>query len=348
MTILDPVVASNLAVYLVQLPRGRATSRKQSTAPRPVEFTSLESARAIGEVVVSETGATERVRLANHSDRDLFIQAGEVLRGGDQDRAVAGDLIIPAPRHEPESHLVPAFCAEPERSVPMRGWTPDQFTLFDQTCPGRRLKKELRLGTQEDVWREITAMRDVVFDLVSHGGTGDTPPYSLWTLIELLETQGWLNEYINVLLPLAEANMKTTGAVFVLGGRFNSAELYAILRTRPDLFADMQDPSGVVVAANFNPYHDQLGRFTTSDDAVAPHDREHLPAHHPHFPKIDVHGLGRHRGRTERPAQSKSTLDTTGHQTASISTVYHGKLTNGAFSESISEGNSGTVQCVAA
>lgn len=235
MTILDPVAVANLAVYLVQLPRGRAKSWKQATAPPPVEFTCLEAARAIGEVVVSETGATERVRLVNHSDRDLFIQAGEVLRGGDQDRAVAGDLIIPAPRHEPESHLIPVFCAEPERSVPMRGWTPGLFTFFDQTCPGRKLKKELRLGTQEDVWREITAMRDVVFDMVSHGGMRDLPPYSLWTLIELLETQGWLNEYINALLPLAEANMEATGAVFVLGGKFNSAELYAT----PLLFRQM-------------------------------------------------------------------------------------------------------------
>lgn len=85
MTILEPVTVSNLTVYLVQLPRGRLGTRKQSAVPPPVEFISLESARAIGEVVVSETGVTERVRLENHSNRDLFIQAGEVLRGGDQD-----------------------------------------------------------------------------------------------------------------------------------------------------------------------------------------------------------------------------------------------------------------------
>ena len=169
----------------------------------------------------------ERVRLENHSHHDLFIQAGEVLRGGNQDRAVAGDLIIPAPRREPESCMVPVFCAEPERSVPMRGWTPDLFTLFDQTCPGQRLKKELRLGTQEDVWREITAMRDVVFDIVSHNGTRAIPPVSLWALIEMLEAEGWTAPHINALLPLAEAHQEATGVVFVLGGKFNSAELYA-------------------------------------------------------------------------------------------------------------------------
>ena len=165
--------------------------------------------------------------MENHSKRDLFIQAGEVLRGGNQDRAVAGDFIIPAPRHEPESVMVPVFCAEPERSSPMRGGTPDLFTQFDQVCPGQKLKKELRLGTQEDVWREITAMRDVVFDIVSYNGTRSTPLYSLWMLIELLEAQSWLTPYLLSLLPLAEANMEATGAVFMLGGKFNSAELYA-------------------------------------------------------------------------------------------------------------------------
>ena len=227
-TVLDPIVVANLAVFLVQLPRGRASrTHKHGGVPPPTEFLTLGQARAAGELVISETGCTERIRLENHSRRDLFLQAGEVLRGGNQDRAVAGDLIIPAPRHEPESCMVPVFCAEPERSVPMRDWTPDLFTEFAQTCPCRRLKRELRYGTQEDVWREITALRDAVFDLVSHHGTRDTPPYSLWSLIELLETQSWLTPYLHPLLPLAEANPETTGAAFVLGGKFNSAELYA-------------------------------------------------------------------------------------------------------------------------
>ena len=234
MTILDPFAVANLAVFLVQLPRGRTTSRKAPASPL-IEFVCLEQARAAGEVVISETGMTERVRLENHSTRDLFLQAGEVLRGGNQDRAVAGDLIIPAPRHEPESCMVPVFCAEPERSVPMRGWSPDLFTVYDQTCPGRRLKRELRLGTQEDVWREITATRDVVFDLVSHGGTRSTPPYSLWMLIEVLEGLSWLKPYVHPLLPLAESHQEATGAVFVLGGKFNSAELYAT----PTLFRQL-------------------------------------------------------------------------------------------------------------
>ena len=46
-------------------------------------------------------------------------------------------------------------------------------------------------------------------------------------LIEVLEAQGWLTPYIHPLLPLAETHKEATGAVFVLGDKFNSAELYA-------------------------------------------------------------------------------------------------------------------------
>lgn len=66
-----------------------------------------------------------------------------------------------------------------------------------------------------------------MFDIASYNGTRSTPPYSLWMLVELLEAQSWLTPYLHPMPPLAESHQETTGAVFVLGSRFNSAELYA-------------------------------------------------------------------------------------------------------------------------
>ena len=57
-----------------------------------------------------------------------------------------------------------------------------------------------------------TALRDAVFDIVSHGGTGSTPAYSLWMLIEVLEGLSWLKPYVHPLLPLAESHQEVTGA----------------------------------------------------------------------------------------------------------------------------------------
>ena len=50
------------------------------------------------------------------------------------------------------------------------------------------------------------------------------------------------------------------------GTRNDPAAFRHIQRTRPELFAGTQVPMGPV-AANFNPYHDKLGRFTTKDGA---------------------------------------------------------------------------------
>ena len=93
--------------------------------------------------------------------------------------------------------------------------------------PGKRLKREIRLGTQEHVWDAISALRDAVFDIISYQGARATPRYSVWELNELLDTLGWLTPYIHPLLPLARAHEEATGAVFVVNGKFNSAELYA-------------------------------------------------------------------------------------------------------------------------
>ena len=59
------------------------------------------------------------------------------------------------------------------------------------------------------------------------------------------------------------------------GTRNYQAAFNHIQHTRPELFAEVQVPAHEAVAENFNPNHDRLGRFTTSDGAVAPHGREH-------------------------------------------------------------------------
>ncbi len=49
----------------------------------------------------------------------------------------------------------------------------------------------------------------------------------VWVLNELLDSLGWLTPCIHPLLPLARAHQETTGAVFVVNGNLNCADLYA-------------------------------------------------------------------------------------------------------------------------
>ena len=45
------------------------------------------------------------------ADKDVFIQAGEILRGGRQDRTLGVDFVVPAMSKLP----VPSFCVESGR-----------------------------------------------------------------------------------------------------------------------------------------------------------------------------------------------------------------------------------------
>ena len=83
MTISDPVSAGNLTVFLVQLPRESddATKADRRPAARRVPHPLSTPAR-LARWSSQRPVSPKRVRLENHSKRDLFLQAGEVLRGG--------------------------------------------------------------------------------------------------------------------------------------------------------------------------------------------------------------------------------------------------------------------------
>ena len=127
--VLDPITASNLAIYPV------VSGLKADTS----EFLTLDAGVASGEVRISERGALENgmVRrrparrwppvetdvfpsgyqgasvnelvLVNESSRPLILLAGEVVSGGKQNRIIGIDLIVP-----PKSDPVPltVFCVE--------------------------------------------------------------------------------------------------------------------------------------------------------------------------------------------------------------------------------------------
>src|SRR6202030_1831249 len=103
----------NLAVYFVH----------GSAAEGPVPM-SLEEALAQGWVKVSETGSINELTVENVGDDGVFVQAGDIVKGGRQDRVLSVDLLLP-----PHSGRVPiaAFCVEPGRWSARGQEDPRQF-----------------------------------------------------------------------------------------------------------------------------------------------------------------------------------------------------------------------------
>jgi hypothetical protein len=96
-----PITHENLAVYLV---RGRSAD-----GPTPA---TLEEALAKGSVVVHETGNVRELKIENTGSEPVFIQFGDLVKGGRQDRVLTTSLLIP-PRSG--QIAIGAYCVEQGR-----------------------------------------------------------------------------------------------------------------------------------------------------------------------------------------------------------------------------------------
>ena len=100
-TISGPHTHENLSLYFIH----------GKSAPGPVPLT-LEEALAKGLVEVNETDQVNSLTIENKSREEVFIHAGDIVKGGRQDRVVTATLILP-----PKSGRINAsvYCVESGR-----------------------------------------------------------------------------------------------------------------------------------------------------------------------------------------------------------------------------------------
>jgi hypothetical protein len=96
-----PVAHENLAVYFVHGP----------SAGGAVPLT-LQEALAKGSVQVIETGRVNELQIENTGPEQVFVQAGDIVKGGKQDRVLTVSFLLP-----PRSGRMPiaSFCVEQGR-----------------------------------------------------------------------------------------------------------------------------------------------------------------------------------------------------------------------------------------
>ena len=80
-----PHTYQNLAVYFVH----------GTSAGGAVPLT-LQEALAKGQVQVVETGQVNELQIENTGTEHVFIQAGDIVKGGKQDRVLTVSLLLPA------------------------------------------------------------------------------------------------------------------------------------------------------------------------------------------------------------------------------------------------------------
>jgi hypothetical protein len=229
-----PHVHDNLAIYFVH----------GTSAPGPVPLT-LEEAVARGRVQVIETGRVNELVIENTGAEPVFVQAGDIVKGGKQDRVLTVSLLLPA-----KSGRLPmqSFCVEQGRWTARGKEDVNKFSSATEAMPSRaallamaapapvkqggyRAAGERPDGgdvavKQKKVWDSVAATQSKLADGVGASVRSPTSGSSLQLSLENEKLKGARAGYLAALKARGEAEADILGYVVAINGQVSSANLY--------------------------------------------------------------------------------------------------------------------------
>ena len=220
-----PAVHENLAIYFVH---GQSRGG-------PVPLT-LAEALAKKTIEVREIGQVNELRVENTGSEDIFIQAGDIVKGGQQDRVLSVSLIL-KPHSGPLD--ITSFCVEQGRWSARGSEDVAKFSTASASLPSRAAKIEMAGAAspkpadaqsvntrQREIWNRVTEIQS---KLTSNLGAPVAAPTSRSSLQLALENGGLERaqaDYVKALQPLGETDNDIVGYIFAVNGKINSADIY--------------------------------------------------------------------------------------------------------------------------
>jgi hypothetical protein len=210
-----PFTQGNLTVFLIH---GKDRIKGQT-------FITLQEAMVQKKVIVRETRSVNELTIQNISSEEVYVQSGDIVKGGQQDRMMAVDLILP-----PRSGKIPisAFCVENGRWS-KRGT--EEVTVFNSSAnviSGRELKLAAKTAeSQGEVWRQVAVAQDKLSANTGTRVNGAASPTSFQLALENKQVQASADSYVKALGGIVKGRTDVIGYVFAINGKINSADVYA-------------------------------------------------------------------------------------------------------------------------
>jgi hypothetical protein len=214
-TITEPITHQNLAIYLI---RGKDVLDGK-------KLLTLQEALEQKKVIVHETGSVNQLSVENISpDHEVFIQAGDIVKGGRQDRVLAYDLIVP-----PRSGKTPlaSFCVEAGRWSQRSGEDDGRFSGSAGQLPGKALRLAVSSARQQgQVWEKVKEQQDKLGKRLNKNVADPRSPSSLQLTLEDKELNAKINAYVARLEKGIADKQDVVGVVVTINGRLEGAEIY--------------------------------------------------------------------------------------------------------------------------
>ena len=212
----EPVQHENLSVFLIH-------GSNEAEHPRVL---TLQEAMEKKLLRVHETSNVNQLAVENTSSNyEVFIQSGDIVKGGKQDRVLSVDMIVP-----PRSGSVPidAFCVESGRWEQRAGESAAQFSSSNERIVSKDLKLAAnRQRSQSEVWQKVAEVQGKLSDKVGTPVTANASASSLQLSLENKTLSASVDDYLKALSGLVEGKADVVGYAFAINGEINSADIYA-------------------------------------------------------------------------------------------------------------------------
>lgn len=213
-------------------------------------FLTLQEALAQKKVIVYETKDVNELAIRNVSRQDVYVQAGDIVRGGEQDRMISVDFIVP-----PRSRRMPieAFCVESGRWSRRGNEAPAVFSSSENFVATKDLKLAAkRANSQEAVWENVKIAQDKLSNNVGASVNATVSVSSLELSVENSKVKETTASYINALNRILHNQPDVIGYAFAINGQVNSADVYASHSLFMKLWPKLLKASAVEAVAELN------------------------------------------------------------------------------------------------
>jgi hypothetical protein len=234
-----PYTHGNLTVFLVH---GKDLTTKT--------FLTLQEALAQKKVRVYETKDVNQLAIRNLSNQDIYVQSGDIVRGGDQDRMISIDFIVP-----PRSGRMPiaAFCVESGRWSKRGNEENASFSSSENSIATKELKLAAKRDkSQQAVWENVKVAQDKLAANVVAAAQGLSTTSSFELSVENAKVKETTDAYVKALSGILQNKSDVIGYVFAINGHVNSADVYASRALFVKLWPKLLKASAVEAIAELN------------------------------------------------------------------------------------------------
>jgi hypothetical protein len=217
-----PFTRDNLTIFLIH---GADKSAKN--------LLTLDEAIDQRKVVVYETRNVNELAVENVSSEDVFIESGDIVKGGAQDRTLKDDIILPSKSGKVSLN---SFCVEHGRWTRRGSEDVGTFGEAHQAIASKDLKMAVKIKQdQREVWARVAEAQAQLSSNLRTDVRAAKSPTSFAMTLETPAVQRSIDGFLQDLAGIINGKNDVIGYAFAIDGKLNSTDVYG----SHDLFAKL-------------------------------------------------------------------------------------------------------------